>query len=62
MRSEGEIVWGVIVFTLAVAGVGGWIANIVKLAWSLNDALTAMTLLRIVGIPVAPLGAVLGYI
>jgi len=50
------------VFVLMVAGVGGWIANIVKLTDMAFDPLTGMVVLRFIGIFVAPLGAVLGFI
>lgn len=41
---------------------GGWIANIVKIAGSSFDPLTAMPSLRVIGVVVPPLGAVLGYV
>lgn len=47
---------------LALAGVGGWIANIVKLVGSNFEPLTVMVVARAIGIFVAPLGAVLGYL
>ena len=47
-------------FLLPLAAAVGWVWNIVKLAGM--DAVTGMFALRIVGIPVAPLGAVLGYL
>lgn len=40
---------------------GGWIANIVKLVGMLDGELTAMFIARIVGIFVAPFGAILGF-
>lgn len=40
----------------------GWILNIVTIAGSSFDVITAMLVLRIAGIFVAPLGAVLGFI
>jgi hypothetical protein len=46
---------------LAAAGIFGWVANIVSLARSISDPLTAMHLLRVLGIPFWPLGCVLGY-
>lgn len=39
----------------------GWIMNIMTIAGSSFDVLSGMLILRIVGIFVAPLGAVLGY-
>jgi hypothetical protein len=51
-----------IIISIWLAGVIGWILNIVTLAQSSFDVLTGMLVLRVVGIFVAPLGAVLGYI
>ena len=56
--------WGAALFVLALYGalIGGWIANIVKLAgmtWSGNEV---MVILRVVGIFTGPVGSVLGFI
>jgi prepilin-type N-terminal cleavage/methylation domain-containing protein len=40
----------------------GWIANIVQMWHNIDGALTAREILRMVGIPVFPLGVVLGWI
>ena len=45
-----------------LAAIGGWITNIVKIVGTLSDPITGMFIFRCVGIVVAPLGAVLGYI
>ncbi|MDP3972152.1 MAG: hypothetical protein Q8P61_04480 [Candidatus Nanopelagicales bacterium] len=47
---------------LLVGGVVGWVWNIVKLAEMGVDPLTAMFVIRAIGIFVAPLGAVLGFL
>ena len=44
-----------------VAAVIGWIMNIVTVAGSSFDVITGILVLRVIGIFVAPLGAVLGY-
>ena len=49
------------IFLVWVAAVVGWIMNIVTIAGSSFDVLSGILVLRIVGIFVAPLGAVLGY-
>lgn len=46
---------------LAAAGLFGWVWNIVKIIGSCCDPLTGMLVMRIIGVFVAPLGAVLGY-
>lgn len=40
----------------------GWVMNIVKFVVELDGGVTAMFIARIVGVIVAPLGAVLGYL
>ena len=45
-----------------LAAIGGWIGNIVKIVGTLSDPITGMFIFRCVGVIVAPLGAVLGYI
>lgn len=49
-------------FALILALFGGWIANIVKIFGMSFDPLTAEAVLRVVGIFLAPLGAVMGYL
>jgi len=44
-----------------VAAAYGWIANIVTLVHVINNPITALTVARIAGIFVVPLGVVLGY-
>lgn len=51
------LIWLVI----CLVGFGGWVANIVKLAGMDFASVTAMLVLRAIGIIVAPLGAVLGF-
>jgi hypothetical protein len=41
---------------------GGWIANIVKLFGSVSDGVGLLEVMRIVGIAVAPIGVILGYL
>jgi hypothetical protein len=47
---------------LIVAFIYGWIANIVMIAQSDLSTITGMLILRVAGIFVAPLGAILGYV
>ena len=46
---------------LFLAAAGGWIANLVKIIGMINGDVTAMLIVRIVGVFAAPVGAVLGY-
>ena len=50
------------IFVIAIAGLSGWIANIVKFLGMLDGGVTAMFLARIAGVFIAPLGAVLGFV
>lgn len=47
---------------LAVVGSAGWIWNIVKIVQSGFDVITGMFIARCIGVFVAPLGAVLGFL
>ena len=51
-----------LVFVIILAGIGGWIANVVKLVGLLGGDITAMFVARVVGVFAAPLGAVLGFV
>mgnify|MGYP003443260006 FL=1 len=50
-----------LVVALVLAGVVGWFMNIFDIVAAVSDPITAMFILRCVGIFVAPLGAILGY-
>lgn len=60
-KQRGFTAFELMVVVLVVAGLGGWIANIVKFVGMLDGAVTAMFIVRIVGIFFAPLGSVLGF-
>jgi hypothetical protein len=47
---------------LIIAFCYGWIVNIVMIAQSDLSTITGMLILRVAGIFVAPLGAILGYV
>lgn len=49
-----------LIVPLAIACLVGWVMNIIALVGILSGPITAMFVARIVGIPVPPLGAVLG--
>ena len=54
----GMLLWIAAFIALAV----GWVMNIVTIAHIMAEPITGMFVLRVVGIFVAPLGGVLGYI
>jgi len=47
---------------VALVGIVGWVANIVKLIGMPFDPITGMGIARIIGVVVAPLGSVLGFL
>ena len=58
-ETEEAVGWLVILFGLAVFG--SWIVNVVKFLGMLGGEVNALFIARIVGIPVVPLGAILGW-
>jgi hypothetical protein len=56
--NAAAIIW----LTIVIALCYGWIANVITIAQSDFSTFTGMLILRIAGIFVAPLGAILGYI
>ncbi len=52
------VVW----ISLLILAIGGWVANIVKLIGMDFGAITGLLIVRAVGIFIAPLGAVMGYL
>lgn len=63
-KASSDLPFGIAIFLIGLifAAVVGWIANIVKIVGVISDPITGMFILRVVGIFVAPLGAVLGYV
>ncbi len=61
-KQKGFTLPDMIVVCVLLLGVGGWIANIVKIFAIMNEPITGMFILRIVGVFAAPVGAVLGYL
>lgn len=59
---QGFTVLDFVVVMLFVFGVGGWIANMYKIVQSSFDVITGMFIARCIGVFVAPLGAVLGWL
>lgn len=52
----------VALIALMLLAAGGWIANVVKFVGLLGGDVTAMFIARIVGVFVAPLGSILGFL
>ena len=61
-QSNLYIYIGILSIVLAIAAGAGWIMNIVEIVGIENwSELGGMEILRIIGVPLAPLGAVLGW-
>lgn len=61
-KQKGNVSVFVFYVALVLLALGGWIANIVKIWNSGFDVLTGMVIARCIGVFMAPLGAVLGYL
>ena len=63
MKSQrGYTIIELLSVAIVLAFLGGWIANVVKFAGMDFGTVTAMLVLRAIGIIAAPLGAILGYL
>ena len=51
-----------LIVTIVLFGIGGWVANVVKLIGSDFDPITGLVIARLIGVVLAPLGAVLGFV
>ena len=49
------------ILVVFIAGIVGWVMNIVNLIGTIGSSIDAEFVLRLVGVFVAPLGAILGY-
>lgn len=56
-----EMIIGVFMFVIVPAAIWGWVWNIVKLVGMSMDVISGLLIVRVVGIFVPPLGAVVGY-
>lgn len=62
MNFDYSIFGILLVISLIILSMGGWVANVVKFVGMLGGDVTAMFIARIVGIFAVPLGIVLGYL
>lgn len=61
--TRNEALFGIFVYiTVLLIGGYGWISNIVTIWHTMDNPVTAKFVLRCIGIFVAPIGAILGYI
>lgn len=59
-KDIGSVVAGLVALALIVLSFYGWVNNILQLADA--TGVTGMVVLRVIGVFVAPLGVVLGYV
>jgi hypothetical protein len=57
-----SLVTYILSFGIVFTGIYGWIANVITIAGSNFNDLTGLLVLRVIGIFVAPMGAILGFI
>ena len=57
-----ELLIALFTFAVTIGGSYGWVMNIVKVFGSSFDPIAGQVVLRVVGIFVPPLGAVMGYL
>lgn len=62
LKLRGFISGELLAVVLILGGAIGWIWNIVKIVGTGFDAFNGMLIARCIGVFVAPLGAVLGYL
>ena len=60
-KQQGFSAPELIIAVVVLAGIVGWVMNIFDIVAAVSGPITAMFILRCVGIFVAPLGAILGY-
>ena len=56
-----KIGFGLFVLVVALLALGGWVANIVKIFGMWGASFTTELIIRLLGVFIAPLGAVAGY-
>lgn len=57
-----ELLMGVFLLVIVPAAAIGWVWNIVKLVGMTLDPITGLLIVRVVGIFIPPLGAIVGYL
>lgn len=51
-----------LVVMLFLAGVVGWVMNVIEIVQTGADPITGLFIVRVIGVFMAPLGCVLGYV
>jgi hypothetical protein len=61
-KQGGNAIIGLLALIFIIAGVWGWVANILALVHHVGEGYTFLELVRLLGILVFPLGVVLGWL
>jgi prepilin-type N-terminal cleavage/methylation domain-containing protein len=61
-KQLGFTIVEILVVVLVLVGGTGWVWNVVKIVGSDFGAITGMLVMRVIGVFVAPLGCVLGFL
>lgn len=62
MSDRARLVSGLGVIGLGLGLIAGWVLNIIAIIGAAGGGITAELIVRLVGVVVVPLGALLGYI
>ena len=57
-----DFIGGILWLAILLAALWGWVLNLIIVISSSHEVLTTLLALRIVGICIPPVGAILGYI
>ncbi|AHN84688.1 hypothetical protein PV_037 (endogenous virus) [Gutovirus Vc1] len=55
------LVFGIIVLALVLLGGAGWVMNIIEIAQNFDVMSTGEAIIRIAGVPLAFIGAIMGW-
>lgn len=61
ITSDTGLIAALLIIVVWLAGVVGWVMNIVAIATGTFDPVTPMMVLRLIGVFMLPLGGVLGW-
>jgi hypothetical protein len=59
---KGNLLVSLTVIAIALAGLVGWVMNIIAITQSNFSDITGILVLRVIGVFMSPLGAIMGYI
>lgn len=57
-----NITIAILAITLSLAAAAGWVLNIIQIFHTICDPITGLFIIKCVGVIMAPLGAILGWV